>query len=289
MRRLDSRRPQQTLLGTALVFLVVLAVSAEEPKIVVPAYNTMTDQQEVALGKEAAAGIEKERKLTFVAVPLVQEYVETLGQKLATTSRRAGIPYSFKVVDTMDVNAFALPGGFVYVNRGLIEWARSESELTAVLGHEIGHVVGRHGANNVSRMTTADSLVSEASRILLGDDMPARVLKQVGGPVAFLAIMKYSRTAELEADLLAYYHVQRGGWNPSGMVDLFAHLGERASTLADTFGSFASSHPAPSEREAQIKAEMTKFPPKTGLARSSDAFAAAQAELKKLPRPRAAS
>lgn len=289
MRRSDSRRPLQALFGTALALLAVLAVSAEEPKIVVPAYNTMTDEQEVALGKEAAAGIEKERKLSFVSVQSVQTYVNELGQKLATTSRRPGIPYSFKVVDTMEVNAFALPGGFVYVNRGLIEWSRSESELAAVLGHEIGHVVGRHGANNVSRMSTADSLVSEASRILLGDDTPARILKQVGGPVALLALLKYSRTAELEADLLAYYHIQRGGWNASGMVDLFAHLGERAPTIADAFGSFASSHPAPSEREAQIKSEMTKFPPKSGLARTSDAFAAAQAELKKLPRPRAAS
>ena len=108
-------------------------------------------------------------------------------------------------------------------------------------------------------MSTADSLVSEASRILLGDDMPARMLKQVGGPVAFLALMKYSRKAEIEADLLAYYHVQRGGWNPSGMVDLFAHLGERPPNLTDAFGSFASSHPTPAEREAQIKAEMAKL------------------------------
>jgi predicted Zn-dependent protease len=289
MRHFDSHRVQHVLLTTALTCLVVLAVSADEPKIEVPAYNTMSDRQEISLGREAAAGIEKERKLSFVSVPLVQEYVSTLGRKLATTSRRPGIPYSFKVVDTMEVNAFALPGGFVYVNRGLIEWARTESELAAVLGHEIGHVVGRHGANNVSRVSTADSLVSEASRILLGDDTPARMLKQIGGPVAFLALLKYSRTAELEADLLAYYHVQRGGWNASGMVDLFAHLGERAPNLTDAFGSFASSHPTPAEREAQIKAEMAKFPPKSGLARSSDAFAAAQAELKKLPRPRPAS
>jgi len=289
MRHVDLRHVQHVLLTTALTCFLVLGASADEPKIEVPAYNTISDQQEIALGREAAAGIEKEKKLSFVTMPAVQEYVSTLGRKLATTSRRPGIPYSFKVVDTMEVNAFALPGGFVYVNRGLIEWARTESELAAVLGHEIGHVVGRHGANNVSRMSTADSLVSEASRVLLGDDTPARMLKQIGGPVAFLALLKYSRTAELEADLLAYYHVQRGGWNSTGMVDLFAHLGERAPTLADAFGSFASSHPPPSEREAQIKAEMAKFPPKSGLVRSSEAFAAAQAALKQLPRPRAAS
>jgi predicted Zn-dependent protease len=89
--------------------------------------------------------------------------------------------------------------------------------------------------------------------------------------------------AELEADLLAYYHVQRGGWNPLGMIELFSHMGE-GSSAAEMLGAFASSHPLPSDREAQIKAEMMKFPPREGFLRSSERFAAVQAELKQLPR-----
>jgi predicted Zn-dependent protease len=83
--------------------------------------------------------------------------------------------------DTPEVNASALPGGFLYVNRGLIEWAQSESELAAVLSHEVGHVVGRHGANNVARATAVDSILSEFSTALLGTNTPAKVVQRVGG------------------------------------------------------------------------------------------------------------
>ena len=123
---------------------VTIGLRADEPKIETPSYNTMTDTQEIAIGREAAAEIEKERKLTFVEVPRVQAYVSRVVAQLAGQSRRPQLAYSVKVVDTAQINAFALPGGFLYVNRGLIEWARSESEVAAVLGHEVGHVVGRH-------------------------------------------------------------------------------------------------------------------------------------------------
>jgi beta-barrel assembly-enhancing protease len=276
-----------TTLAVALAFSAGLL--ADEPKVVVPAYNTMSDEQEVSLGREVSVGIEKEMKLSFIELPSVHSYVSDLGLRIAKASRRAQLPYSLKVVNTKVVNAFALPGGFIYVNRGLIEWARSESELAAVLGHEVGHVVGRHGANAISRMTTADALFSEASRILLGDDLPARLLKQAGGPVAFMAMMKYSRHQEFEADLLGYYNVQRAGHSADGMVDLFKHFGEqRNGGPLDGLMTIIQSHPAPADREAQIVNEMRGFPPKAGLPRDSDAFKQIQAELKRLPPPPAA-
>jgi beta-barrel assembly-enhancing protease len=264
---------------------VTIGLQADEPKVEVPSYNTMTDTQETAIGREAASEIEKERKLTFVEVPRVQAYISRVVAQLAAQSRRPQLAYSVKVVDTAQINAFALPGGFLYVNRGLIEWARSESELAAVLGHEVGHVVGRHGSNTLSRLSTVDSLLFEASRVLLGDDAPARLLKQVGGPVAFLALMKYSRTDEFQADLLGYYNLQRAGWSPDGMVDLFKHFGERATGI-ESLMAIGNSHPAPVDREQQIVNEMKKFPPKAGLTRDSAEFTAVQGELKKLPKPR---
>jgi predicted Zn-dependent protease len=258
---------------------------AEEPRPDVPPYNRMTDAQEIALGRSAADGIEKEKKLTFVESRSVCGYVDGIFHRIAKTSRRPGLPYSIKIVDTKEINAFALPGGFVYLNRGLMEWARSESELAATLAHEVGHVAGHHGANMISRETAADSLLTEASNVLFGGDLPARLLERAGGPLAFLAMMKFSREQEREADLFGYYNMQRAGWDARGMVDLFHHFAEQESALDPLF-TIASTHPPSSERERQIADEMQQFPPRPGLIRTSREFTNAQAELRRLPPPR---
>ena len=98
--------------------------------------------------------------------------------------------------------------------------------------------------------------------MLLGDDLPARLSKQVGGPVALIALLKYSRTDELQADLLGFYNLQRAGWDPNGMVDLFKHFGERG---VESLMAIIESHPAPADRELQITNELKKFPAKSGL------------------------
>lgn len=254
---------------------------AEEPQIRVPDYNKMTDEQEIALGRQAAADIEKEKNLRFVEARGVRDYVDTVFQRIVKTSRRPNLPYSIKIVDTKEINAFALPGGFVYLNRGLMEWARSESEMTATLCHEVGHVAGHHSANAFARASTADSLLSEASRVLLGDDTPAQILKQIGGPIASLALLKYDRTQELEADLLGYYNMQRAGWDPQGMLELFRHFGESATVLDPLF-TFTSDHPLDADRERQISEEMQRFPPKKGLVHNNEQFGRMQTELKRL-------
>lgn len=286
--RLTSLNSRRTFLNTLIGVSAAGALRAEEPKLSVPDYNKMSDEEEVKLGREAADGLEKEKKLALIEIPEIQDYVNGIFQKLAKSCRRPNLAYSIKIVDTKEVNAFALPGGFTYLNRGLLEWARTEAELVSVLGHEIGHVVGRHGANMVARMSTAESLLTEASRIFLGSDSPAKLLMKVGGPVALVALLKYSRTQELEADLLGFYNMQRAGWHPQGMVDLFKHFGDKSSP-ADALFSMLNSHPVPAEREEQITAEMKSFPPKANLAKDSEQFKAIQAKVKKLPPPKVTS
>ena len=112
-------------------------------------FNIVSDAQEIEMGRQFSQEIEKELKL--YEDPEVVQYIQDLGQRLAKVSKRANITYYIKVVDTDVVNAFALPGGYLYVNRGLISTAETESELAGVMGHEIGHVVGRHGAKALSR------------------------------------------------------------------------------------------------------------------------------------------
>jgi predicted Zn-dependent protease len=271
----------------SLLGLAALPLAADEPKPVTPAYNNMTDEQEISLGRECCKEIEKQEKLKIIENSSLQDYVNHVFQKVVKTSRRPHLPYSIKIVDTTQVNAFSLPGGFVYLNRGLMEFAQNEAEMMGVLAHEVGHVVGRHGANNICRERSADSLMSEASRILLGDDTPAQLLKQLGGPVAALALLKYSREQESEADLLGFYNVQRAGWTPEGMITFFKRLdtspGEMQSVLA-----FGSDHPASAERAERLRAETRDFPPAGNLALTSDGFRAMQAHLKKMapvPKP----
>src|SRR5579863_10114617 len=131
-----TQHSRRTFLATFCAAGAVRAF-ADEPRIEVPIYNRMSDEQEVALGRETARGIEKEKNLRFVENGNFRDYVDDLFHKIVRTCRRPNLPYSIKIVDTREINAFALPGGFVYLNRGLIEWARTESELSATLSHEV--------------------------------------------------------------------------------------------------------------------------------------------------------
>ena len=254
-----SHFSRRNFLAASLGLAGSVRAFADEPRVQIPPYNKLTDEQEIKLGREAAAGIEKEKGLRFVENGAIHGYAEEMFHKIVKTCRRPNLPYSIKIVDTEEINAFALPGGFVYLNRGLMEWVHSESELAATLSHEVGHVAGRHGANAISRATTVDSLLTEASNVFFGGDAAARLLEQVGGPVALLAMLKFSREQELEADLFGFYNMQRAGWNPSGMVELFRRFGEQENILDPLF-TITSDHPASFERESQVVTEMRRFP-----------------------------
>lgn len=255
---------------------------ADEPKPVKPSYNTMSDEDEISLGRDLSKEMEKREKMKFIESRSLHTYADGILQKVAETSRRPNIPYSLKIVDTTAVNACALPGGFVYLNRGLMEWSHNEAEMVSVLAHEIGHVAGHHGANNICREKSADSLISEASRILLGDEAPGKIIEQLGGPVAVLAMLRYDRYQESEADLLGCYNMQRAGWNPESMVTLFKRLSDRAGGF-DSILVVTSDHPASSERAERISEELKQYPPPGKLVTSNAAFDSMQAELKKLP------
>lgn len=285
MRALSTTRIRTVAAVVFGVSTLTLAVAADEPTIVRPAYNTLTDEQEIELGKEAAAQIEKRDGLRFVTEPRVQKYVDGLVQALARTSRRETLPYSVKVVDAAAVNAFALPGGILYVNRGLLERVTSESELAGALGHELGHVVGRHGANNLARYMSGSAILRELFGRTLGNESPATLIEAVGMTLVQPLLLKYSRADELQADLLAYYNIQRAGWNPRSMTTLFDNLAPEESSSASLmeFFDIVSTHPSSRERKEQIREELSIAPPKADLIDDSDEFRAVQAELKKLP------
>ena len=183
---------RKTLLAAGLLLALPLPVAAQ-------LFGGISEAQEIELGREAATMIEAD--LQLLDDQRVGDYVSRLGQALVARSGRAELSYAFTVVDSPEINAFALPGGFIYVNRGLIEAAENESELAGVLGHEIGHVVARHGVDQMQRAQIA-SLGLGVLGSLLGRGRAASIGNMAGELVAGGAFMKFSRDAEREADQL---------------------------------------------------------------------------------------
>jgi predicted Zn-dependent protease len=185
--------------------------------------------------------------------PLLQDYVHDLGMEIAAESERPNLPWSFKILDDPAVNAFALPGGFVYVTRGLMTHLGSEAELVAVLGHEAGHVTARHGVNQMSKQILAT--VGLGVAVLANPDLEDwAFLGEIGLGLAFL---KYSRDDERQADDLGLRYAVRTGYDPRQMPEVFRILD--AVSKVEGVGrlpSWLSTHPDPGVRGQRIQAEV---------------------------------
>src|SRR3990167_6199345 len=189
--------------------------------------SVMSEEDEVAEGAKAHAEVLKEYGAYNNAA--VQRYVNALGQKLAAQSHRTGLQWHFTVLDSPEINAFALPGGYVYVTRGIMAYMDSAADLAGVIGHEIGHVTARHGAQRATRQQTAGLGVLAAS--LLGAVLESQgmggagqLASQVSQNVAAGYIASYSRDQESQADQLGAEYLARSRYNPQNMVDVIKVL-----------------------------------------------------------------
>jgi predicted Zn-dependent protease len=266
-----------------LAVLVSVPRRAEEPTPSKAFYNTFTDEQEMAMGRKAAEDIDTQ--LVLLNEPLLTAYLNHLGQKVARASRRPQIQYSFKIVNTDVVNTFSLPGGFVYVNRGLLGFVSSESELVGVLAHQVGHVAAYHCMNDVARRTLVDRGMYELQKAgLLNDQAMAAMLPRHGGPMLLFVDRKFSHEEESEADMLAIYNALRAGYDPQGLISFLARLSEFTGNPTLVQGLLMN-HPLPGERAEALRVELRQHPPPRGLARDSVAFRAAKLQLKALLPP----
>ncbi len=208
-------------------------------------FGGVSQEQEIELGREAATLMEQDLRL--LEDQTVGDYINGLGQALVARSGRSDLPYTFTVVDTGEINAFALPGGFIYVHRGLIEAADNESELAGVLGHEIGHVVARHGVDQMQRAQIANVGLSVLGS-LLGRGRTATIGNMAAELVAGGTFMKFSRDAEREADQLGARNVADAGHTPRGMITFFETLDALREHDPNAVERFFASHPSPTER-----------------------------------------
>ncbi len=205
----------------------------------------VSEKQEQVLGDQIAAQINTH-------VPLVQDrpltlYVNDLGRLIARHSARPEVPYRFYIVDTGGVNAFALPGGHIYVNRGLIERTRNVSELAGVLAHEIGHVAARHGAETMQRQMRTRSMSGILYKVILDrEPLLNQEALDIGGAVWSAS---HSRNDEQEADKLAVGYLIASGVDPNGMLSLFNGFVKEEATLPQGgVGQWFATHPATLQR-----------------------------------------
>ena len=219
-------------------------------------FNLLSTQQEIELGKKLSAEIEREQLVHSDAT--LQQYVRDIGARLARHSVRQDVPYTFTVIDNPDVvNAFALPGGHMYVYTGLILLVRSEGELASVMGHEIGHVAGHHHGESLTRTMGAQLLVD----LFLGPEaQPTH--QQIAGLLANTAQMKFGRGQELESDRQGMRMLVKAGYNPASMVAFMENMlqHEVASGGARPL-PFLSSHPATARRVEELKLLLAEYSP----------------------------
>ncbi len=216
----------------------------------------VSTQQEIEMGRQYAAEIN--RQLPIVDEPRVHRYINELGNTIQRQQGNRDIPYTFYVVNSEEINAFAVPGGFVYLNRGLIERTDNLAELAGVVAHEIGHVEARHSAEMMERMQAAQVGVGLASVLLGGAPSGIAGAAVDVGAQAYFA--RHSREAENEADAIAVRLLPSAGIDPNGLVTFFLELIEERERSPSTLEQWFSTHPLTEERIANVRALIRALP-----------------------------
>lgn len=244
----------------------------------------ISQQQEVELGQDYARQINSQ--LPIVNDPEINRYVNVLGDEIARRTSRADLDWRFYIVDSKEVNAFAVPGGFIYVNRGLVERTTRMDELAGVLGHEIGHVVRRHSIEQMEKAQGANLGVTLACVLtsVCNSQIAGAAINIAGGAV----FARFSRQDELEADQEAIANTVRAGISPQGIITMFQKLiAERSRRPAGVAGWF-STHPLEEDRIERAQASINAIPSasRTRLSTSSSNYNSFVSRLRSLPPPR---
>jgi predicted Zn-dependent protease len=219
--------------------------------------NLYSIESEIALGKQAAQEVEKSSKL--VDDPIVVDYVNRVGQRLVRNSD-AKVPFTIKVIDSDEINAFALPGGFFYVNSGLILAADEEAELAGVMAHEIAHVAARHGTRNATKEQIAEW--ASIPLIMLGPGGWAGYGIYEGLQMAIpIGFLKFSRDAEREADYLGLQYMYKAGYDPNAFVSFFEKIEAMEKRQPGTIPKIFADHPPTPDRMAAAQKEIAEILP----------------------------
>ena len=260
MRRVESARSKARRVcgwAQALMMMWALALPAgAQQRELKPGFNLVSKDQDIQLGKEAKAQVEKQ--MPVVRDAEIVNYVRSIGQRLAATPQAGGFPYTFDVVNDKNINAFALPGGPTFANTGLIAAAENEAQLAGVMAHEISHVALRHGTNQASKANLIQLPAMLAGALAGRGGSMLGQLAQLGiGLGANSVLLKYSRNAERDADLLGARIMSEAGYNPVEMARFFEKLEAEGGSRGL---EFFSSHPNPGNRVKAVQQELQYLP-----------------------------
>jgi beta-barrel assembly-enhancing protease len=249
-------RPRTWIIAFCLATLTSVAAGPVAAQTVIkPGFNLFSPQQDQEIGRQSADAAEKQ--LPILDDQSIEAYVDRIGKRLAAVAPGPKYPYQFKVVNASDINAFALPGGYLYVNRGLIEAAKNEGQLAGVIGHEIAHVALRHGTSQASKAYLAQAGLGILGGLVGKDDRSTeQTIAVVGGFGLNTLFLKFSRKAEEQADITGAQMMAAAGFDPADMVDFFEILAGEQGRDPGKVEQFFSSHPAPANRAARINEEI---------------------------------
>jgi Zn-dependent protease with chaperone function len=261
------------VLGLFMVGPGVLQAAAQQPQLPDPGSTAISRQQQEQLGLQAMGEVYKQMPVLPDSSPLTQ-YIQRLGRKLVPViPQDKSWPYQFHVIPQKEINAFALPGGPIFINVGTIQAADNEAELAGVMAHEMSHVYMQHSAKQATKASLAQGLLGILGGILPGNAVGniARLGIQIGAGTVF---MKYSRNDEAQADATGAIIMYKAGYNPKAMAEFFQKLEQQGGGSGP---QFLSDHPNPGNRVAAVSKEIENWPPENYLA-SSQEFARARQE-----------
>jgi peptidase M48-like protein len=253
--RMRFKRPTPVL-----VFALIFAATASARKPgdpIKPGWNLFSKQQDMQIGMQSAAQVRL--KYAEVRNPFLEDYIRKIGERLASTpeAQQSGFRFTFTLLNVQQVNAFALPGGPMFIFTGLLKATENEAQLAGVMAHEMSHVILRHGTHEASKAKSVNLLTQLAGAVAGGNASAAGQLANLGlGLGANSFILHFSREAETEADLLGSHLMAESGYNPIEMARFF----EALNSMTDQGPQFLSDHPSPGNREKAIETEIRGLP-----------------------------
>jgi predicted Zn-dependent protease len=252
------------------IFTFALVVSATNA---IGGLKLVSVNDEVAIGRKAQQDVR--RQVPSLRDATVNSYIDNLGRRIAARADGPRYPYTFDVANKRDINAFALPGGPIWVHRGLIDAAQNEAQLAGVIAHEVAHIANRHAAEQMTKGTFANVGLGLLGAFL-GNGTGGQIAQLGAGFAANATMMKFSRDHEREADVKALQYMKRAGYDPRGMVEFLQVLRSRQGRDPGSVRTFFSSHPAPAERVARLQQQANRL---AGGRRDSQAFRNVQVRL----------